>query len=330
MGGDFAPVNEVVGALQALRESPRACEVILIGDEQLIRQELAKHDTQGLSFSVVHAEQRITMDDAPTSVLRQKRNSSLAIAMQLQIDGAADAAISAGNTGAVLSASTLMLGRVKGISRPTIGTFFPSERGLVLITDAGANVDCKPQQLLEFGIMGRIYVREILKIANPTVGLLNIGEEKSKGGELELEAHKLMEAADINFIGNIEGRDILKGDTNVIVCDGYTGNVILKFGESVPAFLKSQLRAYADRGILQKLQVLMIRKPLKQALKGMDYEEYGGVPVLGVNGVSIIGHGKSSPKAIKNMIFRALDAAGGRIDKVIEEAMASYKSKTPQ
>ncbi len=327
MGGDFAPGNEVAGAIEALRQGRNEFEVILVGKEEEIRAQLKAHDTKGLSYSIVHADEVITMDDPPTAALKQKKNSSLAVGMRLHQEGKAEAFASAGNTGAVLSASTLILGRVKGVSRPTIGAFLPSEEGVCLLVDAGTNVDCRAQHLYEFAVMGSIYAKKIFKYENPKVGLLNVGEEKSKGTEVVMEAYSLLESSALNFVGNIEGRDILKGKVQVVVCDGFVGNVILKFGESVPSFLKSKLRQYASGGILRKLMIGMARGSLRAALRDMDYEEFGGVPVLGVNGVSIIGHGSSTPKAFKNMILKAAEVAQSQLNITIEDAMATAQKR---
>ena len=322
MGGDFAPASEVDGAVDALRESGNAFEIILVGKESEIRSRLSRTGSGELSVSVVNADEVITMQDSPTAALKQKKNSSLAVGMNLHKDGKADALVSAGNTGAVLSAATLILGRIKGVSRPTIGAFFPSEQGVCLLLDAGTNVDCRPQHLFEFAVMGSIYAKRVIKYENPAVGLLNVGEEETKGNEVTKETFKLLKASALNFCGNVEGRDILKGDVQVVVCDGFVGNIILKFGESVPSFLKAKLLAYAEANFLRKGILGLVRGALKAALKGMDYEEHGGVPVLGVNGVTIIGHGKSTPKAIKNMILKAAEVANAKLNQHIEQTLA--------
>ncbi|MBI4417287.1 MAG: phosphate acyltransferase PlsX [Ignavibacteriales bacterium] len=321
MGGDFAPVNEVAGSVQALREHD-GIEIILVGREEQVRSELARHAPGNLPVSVVHAPDVVTMEDSPTAALKQKRKSSLAIGMNLHKDGKADAFVSAGNTGAVLSASTLILGRIKGVSRPTIGAFFPSEEGVCLLVDAGTNVDCRPQHLYEFAVMGSIYANRIFKYEDPPVGLLNIGEEMTKGNEVVKEAYQLLKAGPLNFLGNVEGRDILRGKVRVVVCDGFVGNAILKFGESVPSFLKAKLLAYAEKSVLRKGILALMRGSLRSVFREMDYEEYGGVPVLGVNGVSIIGHGKSTPKAIKNMILKAVEVAQANLNQHIQEMLA--------
>lgn len=323
MGGDFAPGNVISGALDALRETNNRFEVLLVGKEQLIRSHLTSSGVERLSYSIVDAPEIIDMHDGATAVLKQKKNSSIGIGMTLHKEGQADAFVSAGHTGAMVSASTLILGRLDGVSRPTIGAFLPSEKGVCLLVDAGANVDCRPQHLYEFAIMGSIYAREMFHFENPSVGLLSIGEEASKGNEAVKEAHKLLTKSNLNFIGNVEGRDILNGKVQVVVCDGFVGNIILKFGESVPSFLKSKLKEYFGNNILLKLMGGLMKSSLRSVFKSMDYEEFGGVPVLGVKGVAIIGHGKSTPKAIKNMILKAEETVRKRINERIQNALQS-------
>ena len=322
MGGDYAPEHEVAGAIEALRASHEQFEIVLVGDEQAIRHQLTLQKAEHLSFTVAHASQVITMSDSPTAALKQKKDSSLAVGMRLHKEGNVDACVSAGNTGAVLSAATLILGRIKNVSRPTIGTFIPAEYGSCLLLDAGANVDCRAQHLYEFAVMGSIYVQLLKKKERPSVALLNVGEEKSKGTEAVLEAYNLLAASKYNFMGNVEGNDILKSKADVVVCDGFVGNIILKFGESVPLFLKSRLKKFSERGVLNKLAVGMALWPLKVSLQDMDPNEEGGVPVLGVNGVAIIGHGSSTIKGIKNMILRAAEVAQGQVNRQIETALA--------
>lgn len=323
MGGDFAPANEVQGAISALRGSGNRFHVILVGSEEAVRAELAKEDTTGLNLSVVPSTEVITMHDSPVSALKQKPNSSLVVGMTMHKDGKADAFVSAGNTGAVTAASTLILGRVQGVSRPTIGAIFPSLAGPTLIVDAGAVTDCKPHFLFEFGVMGSLYSELVFRKTRPRVALLNIGEEPSKGNEQALEAYKKFSAnrSSLNFIGNIEGRDVLKGAADVVVCDGFTGNILLKFAESIPSYLKAQFTQYAEQAWWKKLLMGVMRTPLRTVFKGMDYQEFGGVPLLGVNGVTIIGHGGSTPRAVMNMIYRAEESVNGRINERIREAL---------
>ena len=238
MGGDYAPEREVAGAVEALRVSRDQFEIVLVGDEQAIHHQLALQKVEHLPFVVIHASQVITMEDSPTAALKQKKDSSLSVGIRLQKEGNVDACVSAGNTGAVLSAATLILGRIKHVSRPTIGTFIPAEHGSCLLVDAGANVDCRAQHLYEFAVMGSVYVQLLRKKERPSIALLNVGEEKSKGSEAVFEAYKLLSASKYNFIGNVEGGDILKSKADIVVCDGFVGNIVLKFGESVPSFLK--------------------------------------------------------------------------------------------
>jgi glycerol-3-phosphate acyltransferase PlsX len=330
MGGDFAPVREVEGALAALKETNNAFEVLLVGKEPELRAELQKSHSEGFFCSIVPATEVITMEDSPTAALKQKKDSSLAVGIRLHQEGKADAFVSAGNTGAVLSASTLILGRIKGVSRPTIGTFLPAEGGLCLLVDAGTNVDCRPRHLFEFAVMGSIYYSLVTKKERPTVALLNVGEEKGKGTEVVNEAYKMLEASNLNFVGNVEGRDILKKKADVVVCDGFVGNIILKFGESIPGFLKGRLSKIANEGIVRKLIVGLAKGTLKSALKDFDPNVEGGVPVLGVNGISIIGHGSSSSTGIKNMILRGAELARFQLHNHIEMALsASLPNEQP-
>jgi len=325
MGGDFAPANVIMGAVEALKETQNRFEIIFVGPEAVIHDQLRRVQANGAAFRIVDAPDVIDMHDGATAVLKQKKNSSIAVGMNLHRDGKADAFVSAGHSGAVMSASTLILGRIEGIGRPTIGAFFPSERGVTLLVDAGANVDCKPQHLFEFGVMGSIYTRQMFGIPSPTVGLLSIGEESSKGNDVVKEAHKLLEGSGLNFVGNVEGRDILKGAVNVVVCDGFVGNILLKFAESVPGFLKFKVKQAAATSALMSVMGLMMKNMMRGVLRSMDYEEYGGVPILGVNGISIIGHGKSTPKAIKNMIFKAEEMVLKNINGKIQEALVLAK-----
>jgi phosphate acyltransferase len=327
MGGDFAPHNEVLGAIEAQKHfatTGSPSEIVLIGREKEIRSALAQHKAVGSDFSIIHADEVVTMEDDPTSAFRKKKHSSLVLGVQHHEKGHAEAFVSAGNTGAVMSTATLVLGRINGVSRPTIGTFLPTiGTRPTLLVDAGANVDCKPKHLYEFAIMGSIYVRQILGIERPRIGLLNIGEEPTKGNEVALQAFELLFGAsnNLNFVGNIEGRDVLMGAADVVVCDGFVGNIVLKFAESMLSFLKVRFQGFADQSITNKLMMGLAKPVLKGAFKGMDYQEYGGVPLLGINGVTIIGHGKSTPVALKNMILRAEEVVRKEVNKGIETAL---------
>jgi glycerol-3-phosphate acyltransferase PlsX len=324
MGGDFAPRNVVRGAVEAARESGGRFTVVLVGDRGRIEQELAAAGaptSTGIPVEIVHAPDVIEMSDSPTAALRSKRESSIAVGLRLHQEGNVHAFLSAGNTGAVMSASTLILGRITGVSRPTIGAVVPTAKGPCMLLDAGANVDSRPQHLLEFGIMGSIYASSILGRTSPRVGLLNIGEEETKGTETVLAAFTLLRQSGLNFVGNVEGRDLLTGEVDVAVCDGFVGNVLLKFGESVPAFLKSRFLGFAEKSFANKMVALVARGGLRSVLKELDYQEHGGVPLLGVNGVSIIGHGGSTPKAIKNMVYRAEEMVQRGVNLLIQKAL---------
>lgn len=334
MGGDFSPKNEVLGALEALQQTSERIEIILIGRETEIRKALESDTTQfgslakSSSLSVVNADEVIGMDDEPVLALRQKRNSSIVKGFDLVKSGEADAFVSAGNTGAVMSGGTLLLGRIPGVSRPTIGSQFPREDGsYTLLFDVGATVDSKASHLKEYAIMGSIYAEKMFGVQRPRVGLLSVGEEPTKGNELVFESIELLKTSGVNFIGNVEGRDVMRSTADVIVCDGFVGNVILKFAESVLTALKARLRSYSEKGIVQKLMAAVTAKVLKVMLKDYDYQEYGGVPLLGVNGVAIIGHGRSTSKALRNMVLKAeemvLKDVNGHIRKALAEQNAT-------
>lgn len=327
MGTDGAPAQDVLGAVEALRSSQAdRFSLILVGKEQEIERELAKHaDVDRSRLVIRHAEEVIAMKEEPAQAVRSKRNSSIVLGLRMQSDGEAQAFVSAGNTGAVMAASTFILGRIPGISRPTIASQFPSEKGFTIVADVGANVDTKPQNLYEFAVMTSVYAQEIFGYDNPGVGLLNVGEEEGKGEERSVQAYELLKNSGLNFVGNVEGRDILKGTAQVVICDGFTGNVVLKFAESVNGLLRSKLKAYAKKSFINGIMTLLARNTLRGVFREMNYEEYGGVPLLGVNGISIIGHGGSSAKAIKNMIFKAEEMARKEVNRKIERKLAEQK-----
>lgn len=321
MGGDFAPGNEVQGVLQALDRSA-SIELVLVGREQELIGALGSSAAHP-RLSIVHADDVIAMGDEPSSIVKQRKSSSLYVGLDLVRQGKADAFVSAGNTGGVMATSTMLCGRIPGVSRPTIGTFLPTKTGRpTLLLDVGANVDSKPKFLSDYAVMGSVYTQLMNGVTSPTVGLLNVGEEPGKGTEVAQQAYELLRTNGVNFAGNVEGRDILAGTVDVVVCDGFEGNIVLKFAESILSFLKERFRAYANRGIVQKLAMAAFTPVLRKALSGMDYQEYGGVPLLGVNGVTIIGHGSSSPKALANMILRAEEVVRKDVNGTIERALA--------
>lgn len=324
MGGDHAPAATVAGALACAGDPRCDFQIVLVGDEARVRAAFPRGDIPA-NISLVHAPEVIAMDDAAAVALRTRRQSSIVRALEMHKAGEVDGFLSAGNSGAVMAASTLILGRIEGISRPTIGTFLPSQRGFTLLVDAGANVDSKPVHLQQFGIMGSIFTELIMGIPNPSVGLVSIGEEEGKGDALTVESYELLRRAPVNFIGNIEGRDILKGTADVAVCDGFVGNIILKFAESVPGMLKHALREQSRASLFDKLRIGAAVAPMRRAMRTWDYQEAGGVPLLGVNGISLIGHGSSTPRAITTMIFKAKEMIDRRVHVHIAETMAQLQ-----
>lgn len=326
MGSDFAPESEIKGTLEFLNENTdKNIKLYFVGEVELINAEIEKNpDLKNYDYEIVNATQVITMEDDATAGIKSKKDSSISIGLDLLKDNKVNAFISAGNTGAILSTSTLKLGRIKGVSRPTIGSFFPTIKDSpTLLLDVGANSEVKPQFLYEFAVMGQVYLSEMYNIKNPSIGLLNIGEEEKKGTETVQEAYKLLKESKLNFIGNVEGRDIFPGVADIVVCDGFVGNIILKFAESFIGFFKETLKKYASQSTIKKVKVGLLAPTIKDVFRGFDYQDHGGVPLLGVNGVVIIGHGKSSPKAIKNMLHTALITYTKEINKKIEISLQS-------
>ncbi len=323
MGGDFSPRNEVEGAIEAVKMAEGRLKMLLVGMHEEIERELARLGAnQNTAIEVVGASQVIGMEDEPVAALRQKKDSSIVKGFDLVRNGAAQAFVSAGNTGAVMSGATLLLGRIPGISRPTIGSQFPRpDGGFTLVFDVGATVDSKAIHLREYAIMGSIYAEQIFGIPRPSVGLLSVGEERTKGNELVFEAMPLLEKSGVNFIGNVEGGDVLKATVDVIVCDGFVGNVMLKLAESMIPVVRGRLRKYAAKGLISKLKAGIAAGVLRESLKDFDYQEFGGVPLLGVRGVTIIGHGRSTPKAIRNMILKAEEMVRKRVVEKITKSL---------
>jgi glycerol-3-phosphate acyltransferase PlsX len=301
MGTDGAPTAEVAGAVSALQSPESDFEVILVGDSAVVEAELAKYPGfPAERLSVVHAPERVLPGEPPSTVLRRKPDSSIAVGVGLHKDGKADAFISAGSTGAVMAASLLILRPLEGVDRPAIGTVVPTAGGPLLLLDAGANVDCKPHQLVQFAHLGKVYAQDLMGIAEPRIALLNIGEEPKKGDELAVATYEALAESGLNFVGNVEGRGIVEGGCDVLVCDGFVGNVLLKFYESVASFIVGLLTsALGDAHASQDLE---------EVFRLLDYTETGGAPLLGVNGIPIICHGGSPPKAIENAI-RVADRA---------------------
>jgi glycerol-3-phosphate acyltransferase PlsX len=326
MGGDFAPANAVLGALEAYQEN-QSFDLFLVGRKKQIEEVLTANKLSIKAESIINADEVIEMGDSPAASLKSKPNSSIVIGAQLVRDKKADAFVSAGNTGAMMAASTLIIGRIPGVGRPTIGAEMPSLNGICYLYDVGASKDSKPTHLLEYAVMGTIFAKEMGGVPNPKVGVLSMGEEEGKGNEVSEAAAKLIKQSKLNFIGNVEGRDILAGIVDVVVCDGYVGNIILKFGESVPKLLKHLLTKTAEKSFRDKILIGLSKNALKKSLKSLDYQEYGGVPLLGVNGISIIGHGSSSVRAIKNMVLRANEMHRKNLVSKMIKAISEYSIK---
>jgi glycerol-3-phosphate acyltransferase PlsX len=311
MGGDNAPGEIVLGAVQAAREYGMG--VYLVGREDAIRAELTKHDTTGLDLPIIHTDEVIEMDEHPATAVRRKKNASMMLALQLVRDGSALGAVSAGNSGAMMAASLFTLRRIEGVDRPALGGVFPTKDGACLVIDMGANTDCKPEYLQQFALMGSIYMQRIFHVQSPRVGLLANGEEESKGNQQVQEAHQLLKASagtlGLNFIGNVEGRDIPAGSADVVVCDGFVGNVVLKLSEGLAETLLAMMRTTMTSSLPRKLAAAVLRPGLREMFRRLDYAEYGGVPLLGVNGSAIISHGRSKAKAIKNALRVARQTA---------------------
>ena len=302
MGGDCGTETLVNGAIQA------ACEldidITLVGNERVLKRLLTLQNASD-RVSVCHCEDVVRMDESPLKSVRKKKDSSINVAFSLVKKGVSDAVISAGNSGATLAAAVLALGRLKGVDRPGIASFFPGDKGPVLLIDVGANVDCRPRQLFQFGVMAQAFTCSCLGIENPKIGLLSIGEEKLKGNEQVLSARHLFEKSRLNFVGNVEGRDIFSGEIQIIVCDGFVGNVALKLSEGMAQTMSRMLHRELSNSISGKLARLFGSKKIAKFIRTFQYEEYGGAPLLGVNGVGIVCHGKSSDRAIKNAIILA-------------------------
>lgn len=318
MGGDFAPEVNVLGAVEAALESE--LEIILVGDETRIRQ--LYQEKRGLrgKISILHAEEQVLMDESVSTALR-KKNTSMRVAVQLVRDGAADAVLSAGNSGAMMGLSFLLLGKLHNVDRPAIATVMPSLKGHFILLDSGANVDCKAEHLAQFAYMGDAYHRALFGSKAPRIALLSIGEEGSKGNEATKEAFRILKETNLNFIGNIEGKDIFFGTADVVVCDGFVGNIVLKVGEGLAEALIKMLKREIAEIVTGKIGYMMIKPAVKSFRKKIDYSEYGGALLLGIKGTSIICHGRSSAKAIKNAIKLAADMARKEIYRRISDSL---------
>lgn len=323
MGGDNAPAIEVEGAVAACRDFGIA--ITLVGYKDRLEEELAKHNTSGLDIDIFHASEVVGMHDSASDAVRKKKNSSVRLAFELVKSGEACAAVSAGNSGATMAAGMFVLRRISGIERPAIAQIFPTLKGQTLVLDVGGNVDCKPQHLVQFAIMGEVYAHYAMGIANPAVGLLSNGEEDSKGNELTRETNSILRETSLNYAGYVEGRDVFKGSVEVVVCDGFVGNVVLKLSEGLSEAAATMLKQEIVKSWISKLGYLFVHSAFKRFKKIVDYAEYGGAPLLGINGVGMICHGGSNAKAIKNAIRFAHDYAKSGVTERVSEKLSENR-----
>ncbi len=325
MGGDFAPDVTIAGAIEAVSEYD--LEVVLVGDRRRLEESLKGKRYPSERISIHHASEVVEMHEAPSVAIRRKKDSSIRRAIELVKKQEADAAVSAGHSGVAMATALFILGKLPNVDRPAIATIMPSLTGYFLLIDVGANVDCKPENLREFAHMGNAYYKAVFNAPSPRIALLSIGEEDTKGNELTKESFKLLKNTDINFTGNIEGKDIFSGNADVIVCDGFIGNIVLKVSEGLAETILKMLKREISNVTTGKLGYMMIKPALRNFKKRTDYSEYGGAPLLGINGTCIISHGRSSARAIKNAIRVAADMAGKKVHEIIADALSRDAGK---
>jgi len=323
MGGDFGPEVVVKGAIEAAQA--KGISLLLVGREEEIRQELARYKTDELSIEVVNASQVVGMMDKPSDVLRKKKDSSVHVACRLVKEGRAHGMISAGNSGATLACGMFVLGRIKGVERPALATILPTEKSPLVFLDVGGNVDCKPYHLVQFGVMAEVLAKDLLGISNPKIGLLSIGEEEGKGNILAKEAYKLFKLSSMNFVGNAEGRDLFTGNFDVIVCDGFVGNAVLKVSEGVAKSISNILKAEIRKSFLFRLGCLLALPAFKRLAKRLDYAEYGGAHLLGLNGTAVVCHGASNVRAIRIAIEKAAEFVTSRANDDLVRGLKANK-----
>jgi phosphate acyltransferase len=326
MGSDNSPFSEIEGTVQAAKAYD--VNVILVGKESLLAPLLKDAGGDKLPIEIRNATQVIAMDEAPTAALRKKKDSSIRVAAELVREKVASGLVSAGNTGAVMAISKMVFGSVPGVDRPALAAVLPTLTGHAVLLDVGANVACKPHHLVQFAVMGHLFSKKIIGVASPRVGLMSVGEEESKGNELTKEVHKTLKQLHLNFIGNVEGRDIYNGRADVIVCDGFTGNVALKTSEGLIEAVLKLLKDELSRNLQAKLGALLSQQSFKRLKKRLDYSEYGGAPLLGLHGVSIICHGRSSSNAIKNAIRVAKEFAENQVNAKLETELSQIEHAT--
>ena len=328
MGGDFGPPNLVAGAVMALQEYPHINKLYLVGDSAKIGSELKKHECNDSRIDIVHSTQVVEMRDTAWSAVRRKKDSSVSRAVDLVKRGQADAIVSAGHTGAAVAASMIKLRTLPGIDRPGIAAVLPTEFNVFVLIDAGANIDARPEQLLQYAFMGTVYSRHVLGYKNPTVGLVSLGEEDVKGNEMTKEVFKMLKKSSLNFAGNIEGRHLFEDPVEVVVCDGFVGNVILKTCESISVAIFQWLKHELMRTRMRQVGAFLARNAFDTIKGKTNYEEYGGSPLLGVNGICIIAHGASTPLAIKNALRVAAESIEQQVNPHIVDEIRRYNETT--
>lgn len=325
MGGDNAPAHEVSGAVMAARQWQ--IPIVLVGQTDSVEKELANHDIKGLDIRIEHASEVVGMHDSASDALRKKKDSSIRVAFNLVKQGGANAVVSTGNSGATMAAGMFVLKRIPGIDRPAIATVVPNLNDQTLVLDVGGNVDCKPSHLVQFALMGSVYASQMLDKTSPRVGLLSNGAEESKGNELTREANQALKVTSLNYIGYTEGRDIYNGRADVVVCDGFVGNVVLKVSEGLAGAIGVMLREAFSTSLLTKIGYLLARPALKAFRKKVDYAEYGGAPLLGIQGTAMICHGSSSPRAVMNAIKMAYDNETHQVISRMNERLSELRAE---
>jgi len=328
MGGDHSPAHPVAGAVKAAREL--GVPVVLVGQRPEIEAELQRHKTAGLPITIEHASETVGMDESPVNAFRRKKDSSIHVASSLMRDGQVQGVVSAGNTGAVMTTVKVLCGVLEGVERPALCAVVPNLTGPSVWLDVGANVDCRPVHLVQFAVMGHLYAREVLGLPVPRVGLMSVGEEEGKGNEVTREAFRILKDMPLNFIGNVEGRDIFNGKADVIVCDGFIGNVSLKAVESAAEALLHFMKAEISKSLLAKIGYLLAAPAFRSFRRKVDYAEYGGVPLLGVRGTAIVCHGGSSSRAIRNAVRVAIEFNRHRVNDRIHDEIATLAPREPR
>jgi len=325
MGGDFAPRAAVTGAFQACVQD--GTRVVLVGDQAKVEAELRRLGDHGGRIEIVHAEEVVDMDDPPITPIRKKRRSSIRLCAELVKAGRAQALVTAGNTGAAMIAAKMVIGSIEGVDRPALAAVFPNRTGRTVALDVGANLDSKPEHLRQFAVMGHFYAQEVLGTKQPRVGLLSVGEEDAKGTDVTREVFRVLKTTGLNFVGNVEGRDFFNGNVDVVVCDGFVGNAVLKAAESMAGLFNKMLREELSRSWRTKLGYVMARPAFDGLRRRIDYAEYGAAPLLGVRGGCFIGHGRSTPRAIKNSVRRAVEFCTADLANKIRDKVAELHAQ---